>query len=185
MTDYDSRKDWRNFYGRIRGKTMRAAQVGYLGQDPVLFNASIGENLRWIDPQTTDEEISAALEAAAADFVGRLPEGLNTVVGNHGSRMSGGERQRIALARALLGSPRLLVLDEATSALDIETEELVTEALVRLKGRITIVAISHRPALIRGAEIVFNLSNGKIERAEKPGSLVAGGVQAAPVTPGH
>ncbi len=159
--------------------------IGYLGQDPVLFNASIGENLRWINPQTTDEEISVALEAAAADFVGRLPEGLNTVVGNHGTRMSGGERQRIALARALLGSPRLLVLDEATSALDIETEELVTEALVRLKGRITIVAISHRPALIRDAEIVFNLSNGKVERAEKPGFLVSGEVKAAPVTPPH
>nr|WP_249788594.1 ABC transporter ATP-binding protein [Bradyrhizobium sp. G127] len=159
--------------------------IGYLGQDPVLFNASIGENLRWINPQTTDEEIGTALEAAAANFVGRLPEGLDTVVGNHGSRMSGGERQRIALARALLGSPRLLVLDEATSSLDIETEELVTEALVRLKGRITIVAISHRPALIRNAEIVFHLSNGKVERVEKPDSQVAGEVQSAPVARCH
>lgn len=142
--------------------------IGYLGQDPILFNASIGENLRWIRPHTTDAEIRSALEAAAADFIERLPDGLDTIVGDHGSRLSGGERQRIALARALLGSPRLLVLDEATSSLDSETEEIVTKALVRLKGRITIVAISHRPALVREADFVINLSNGRAERIETP-----------------
>jgi ATP-binding cassette subfamily C protein len=140
--------------------------IGYLGQDPMLFNASIGENLRWIRPQTTDDEIRAALAAAAADFAGRLPDGLNTLVGDHGSRLSGGERQRVALARALLGSPRLLVLDEATSSLDSETEEIVTKALLRLKGKITIVAISHRPALVREADFVINLSNGHAEKVE-------------------
>jgi ATP-binding cassette subfamily C protein len=138
--------------------------IGYLGQDPILFNSSIRENLRWIKPQTTDEEIYAALEAAAADFVQRLPHGLDTVVGDHGSRLSGGERQRIALARALLGHPRLLVLDEATSSLDAETEEIVTRALVKLKDRITIVAITHRPALVREADFVINLHNGKAEQ---------------------
>lgn len=142
--------------------------IGYLGQDPMLFNASIGENLRWIRPQTTDDEIHAALEAAAADFVFALPNGLSTIVGDHGGRLSGGERQRIALARALLGSPRLLVLDEATSSLDAETEEIVTKALVRLKGRITIIAISHRPALVREADFVINLGNGRAERIETP-----------------
>ncbi len=134
----------------------------------MLFNASIGENLRWIRPHTTDAEIRSALEAAAADFVERLPDGLDTMVGDHGSRLSGGERQRIALARALLGSPRLLVLDEATSSLDSETEEIVTKALLRLKGRITIVAISHRPALVREADFVINLSSGRAERIETP-----------------
>jgi ATP-binding cassette subfamily C protein len=140
--------------------------VGYLGQDPILFNSSIRENLRWIKPQTTDQEIYAALEAAAADFVRRLPNGLDTLVGDHGGRLSGGERQRIALARALLGHPRLLVLDEATSALDAETEEIVTRALAKLKGSITIVAITHRPALVREADFVINLHNGKAERME-------------------
>lgn len=140
--------------------------IGYLGQDPLLFNSTIRENLCWIKPQTADEEIYAALEAAAADFVRRLPNGLDTLVGDHGSRLSGGERQRIALARALLGHPRLLVLDEATSALDAETEEIVTRALVKLKGRITIVAITHRPALVREADVVINLHNGKAERVE-------------------
>lgn len=142
--------------------------IGYLGRDPMLFNSSIGDNLRWIRPQTTDDEIHAALEAAAADFVRNLPNGLGTIVGDHGSRLSGGERQRIALARALLGSPRLLVLDEATSSLDAETEEIVTRALIQLKGRITIVAISHRPALVREADFVINLGNGRAERIETP-----------------
>ncbi|MGD9838207.1 MAG: ABC transporter ATP-binding protein [Afipia sp.] len=138
--------------------------IGYLGQDPVLFNASIRDNLRWIRPQTTDEEIRVALNAAAADFVQRLPDGLDTLVGDHGNRLSGGERQRIALARALLGHPRLLVLDEATSSLDADTEELVTQALARVKGRITVIAITHRPALVREADFVINLEKGKAER---------------------
>jgi ATP-binding cassette subfamily C protein len=142
--------------------------IGYLGQDPILFNTSISENLRWIRPQITDEEIRAALDAAAADFVERMPKGFETIVGDHGSRISGGERQRIALARALLGSPRLLVLDEATSSLDAATEEIVTQALLKLKGRITIIAISHRPALVREADFVINLNNGRAERIENP-----------------
>jgi len=137
--------------------------IGYLGQDPVLFNASIRENLRWIRPETTDEEMRVALRTAAAEFVDRLPLGLDTIVGEHGSKLSGGERQRIALARALLGSPRLLILDEATSALDVKTEELVTAALSRLKGRLTIVAISHRPALLREADLKIALTDGKAE----------------------
>lgn len=135
--------------------------IGYLGQDPILFNSSIRDNLRWIRPGTTDDEMYAALRSAAAGFVERLPLGLDTVVGEHGSKLSGGERQRIALARALLGAPRLLVLDEATSALDAETEELVTEVLSKLKGRITIVAISHRPALVQEADMRIELGNGR------------------------
>lgn len=140
--------------------------VGYLGQDPMLFNASIRENLGWIRPQTTEAAMRAALNAAAADFVMRLPDGLDTIVGDHGSRLSGGERQRIALARALLGAPRLLVLDEATSSLDAETEDVVTKALSKLKGHITIVAISHRPALVREADLVIYLNEGKAEQID-------------------
>jgi ATP-binding cassette subfamily C protein len=138
--------------------------IGYLGQDPILFNSSIADNLRWIRPETSDEEIYEALRAAAAGFVEHLPQGLNTMVGDHGSRLSGGERQRIALARALIGSPRIVVLDEATSSLDVETEEKVTRALAALKGRITIIAITHRPALAREADLVIQLENGCIEK---------------------
>lgn len=140
--------------------------IGYLGQDPILFNSSIRDNMRWIRPGTTDDEMRAALHSAAAEFVERLPLGLDTIVGEHGSKLSGGERQRIALARALIGSPRLLVLDEATSALDAETEELVTGALASLKGRLTIVAISHRPALVREADVRLDLGNGCAEIVE-------------------
>lgn len=149
--------------GLLSNKAWRRG-IGYLGQDPILFNSSIRENMCWIRPNTTDDEMRAALHSAAAEFVDLLPLGLDTIVGEHGSRLSGGERQRIALARALLGSPRLLVLDEATSALDIETEELVTQALMKLKGRMTIVAISHRPALVRGAGTVIHIENGRAKK---------------------
>jgi len=136
--------------------------VGYLGQDPMLFHASIEDNLRWIRPDTTQEAIEQALRLASADFVYRLPEGLKTIVGDAGSRLSGGERQRIALARALLGDPRLLVLDEATSALDGATEASVVETIAKLKGRMTIVSITHRPALVAVADRMIEVQHGKV-----------------------
>jgi len=136
--------------------------VGYLGQDPMLFHASIEDNLKWIRPGTTDEAIERALRLASADFVYRLPEGLKTMVGDAGSRLSGGERQRIALARALLGQPRLLVLDEATSALDAATEASVVETIAKLKGTLTIVSITHRPALVAVADRTIEVNNGRV-----------------------
>lgn len=136
--------------------------VGYLGQDPMLFHASIEDNLRWIRPDTTREAIEQALRLASADFVYRLPDGLKTIVGDAGSRLSGGERQRIALARALLGEPRLLVLDEATSALDGATEASVVETIAKLKGRMTIVSITHRPALVAVADRMIEVQQGKV-----------------------
>ncbi|MCX8504928.1 MAG: ATP-binding cassette domain-containing protein [Beijerinckiaceae bacterium] len=139
--------------------------VGYLGQDPMLFHASIEDNLRWIRPDTTSEAIEKALRLASADFVYRLPDGLKTIVGDSGSRLSGGERQRIALARALLGEPRLLVLDEATSALDGATEASVVETIAKLKGRMTIVSITHRPALVAVADRMIEVQHGKVATA--------------------
>lgn len=160
---------------RVNGHTLDSLstaiwrrRIGYLGQDPILFNVSIRENLSWIFPQALDEEMLSSLDRAAAGFVKRLPDGLDTIVGDHGSKLSGGERQRIALARALLGAPDLLVLDEATSALDAETEKAVVAALSKLKGSMTIVAISHRPALIDEADFVINLSGGKADRVASP-----------------
>ena len=136
--------------------------VGYLGQDPMLFHATIEDNLRWIRPDTTDAAIEKALKLASAEFVYRLPEGLKTIVGDAGSRLSGGERQRIALARALLGEPRLLVLDEATSALDSETEASVVETIAQLKTSLTIVAITHRPAIVAVADRMIEVKHGKV-----------------------
>lgn len=136
--------------------------VGYLGQDPLLFHASIGDNLRWTRPGTTDSEIADALNLASAQFVDHLRDGLSTIVGDAGSRLSGGERQRLALARALLGEPRLLVLDEATSALDGVTEASIVETIKALKGRMTIVAITHRPALASIADHIFEIRDGHL-----------------------
>jgi ATP-binding cassette subfamily C protein len=138
------------------------ASVGYLGQDPLLFHATIAENLRWVRPEASDDDVKQALSLASADFVYRLPHGLNTIVGDAGGRLSGGERQRVALARALLGAPRLLVLDEATSALDSETEQSVVATLAGLKGKVTIVAITHRPALLDAADRILSVRDGLI-----------------------
>ena len=134
--------------------------VGYLGQDPLLFHASIKDNLKWVKPSSADPEIDEALTRASASFVSRLPHGLETIVGDAGSRLSGGERQRIALARALLGAPRLLVLDEATSALDSETESGVVDTISRLKGQMTIIAVTHRPALLSVADRIVEIRAG-------------------------
>lgn len=138
------------------------SSIGYLGQDPLLFHASIGDNLKWVRPELDDQDVKEALNKAAASFVYRLPQSLDTIVGDAGSRLSGGERQRIALARALLGSPRLLVLDEATSALDADTEAGVVETIARLKGTMTIIAITHRPALLKAADRIVEVRHGQI-----------------------
>jgi ATP-binding cassette subfamily C protein len=135
--------------------------IGYLGQDPLLFHASIKDNLQWVRPDSDPSMMNTALNRAAATFVGRLPRAFETIVGDAGSRLSGGERQRIALARALLGAPRLLVLDEATSALDAETEAGVVETIARLKGQMTILAITHRQALLSVADRVIEIKEGR------------------------
>ena len=106
--------------------------------------------------------MAVAKLAAADTFIGQLPQGLDTIVGDRGGRLSGGERQRLGLARALLGDPGLLVLDEAASALDAETDAAVTHALELLKGKVTMVVISHRLSSVRMADYIYVLDKGKI-----------------------
>lgn len=136
--------------------------VGYLGQDPVLFSGTLRDNILWGRTACDDAAVIEALRSADASFVLRLPQGLDTDVRQWGSRLSGGERQRIALARALLGMPRLLILDEATSALDVETERKIIDALPARRNKTTIIAITHRLAIVRNADIVVMMERGRI-----------------------
>jgi ATP-binding cassette subfamily C protein len=136
--------------------------VGYLGQDPVLFSGTLRDNILWGRAGCDDAAVIEALRAADASFVLRLPQGLDTDVRQWGSGLSGGERQRIALARALLGAPQLLILDEATSAVDVETERNIIDALRTRRGKTTILAITHRLAIVRNADLVVMMERGRI-----------------------
>lgn len=137
--------------------------ISYVPQDPFLFNSTLRENLLIINQQATEEQIWNALDfAAAADFVRKLPNGLDTLIGDRGIKLSGGERQRLVIARAILRNPSILILDEATSALDTENESKIQEALERLKGKMTIIVIAHRLSTIRNADQVIVLDGGKI-----------------------
>lgn len=137
--------------------------IGYVPQEIFLFHDTVRANLLWARPEASEADLRAALNAAAATaFVDRLPQGLDTVVGDRGVRLSGGERQRIALARALLRRPTLLVLDEATSSLDPENERLVQDAIERLHGELTILLIAHRLSTVRMADNIVVLSQGAI-----------------------
>jgi len=143
-------------------RQLRSA-IGYVPQEPTLLHASIRENLLLMNEQASDEELWEALKLSAAEeFVSRLPEGLDTIVGDRGVRLSGGERQRLVLARAILRKPAILILDEATSALDAENEAVIQETIVRLKGRMTIIVIAHRLSTIRHADQVLVMEQGKI-----------------------
>lgn len=137
--------------------------ISYVPQDPFLFNASIRENLLIIDQNADEEQIWDALEfAAAADFVRKLPNGLDTLIGDRGIKLSGGERQRLVLARAILRKPSILILDEATSALDTENESKIQEAIDKLKGKMTVIVIAHRLSTIRNADQVVVLDQGEV-----------------------
>lgn len=136
--------------------------IGYVGQDTVLFNGSVRDNLLWAAPEADDESISRALRDSRADFVFQLPKGLETEVGDLGVRLSGGQRQRLSLARALLREPRLLILDEATSALDMDNESHIIRTIGELRGKMTILIVSHRPNAVRDADTLYVLDNGRV-----------------------
>jgi len=139
------------------------SSIGYVSQDSFLLNDTISENLLRFNPGVREDEMLEALDLAAArDFIEKLPEGLDTVIGDRGVKLSGGERQRIVLARALLRKPELLILDEATSSLDNENEYRIQKALDNLRGRLTIVVIAHRLSTISDADNIIIIDNGKI-----------------------
>lgn len=138
-------------------------RVGYVPQDSILFYSSIKDNLLWSVDNATDEELWDALKLAHADkFVLSLPKGIDTIVGERGSRLSGGQRQRIALARALLRKPALLILDEATSSLDTESEIAIQSSLEMLSNNMAVLVIAHRLSTISKSNNVYVMHSGKI-----------------------
>jgi ATP-binding cassette subfamily C protein len=151
------------------------SRIGYVAQDTYLFNDSVRSNLAWAARDSNEHEMWTALRAAAADdFVSQLPEGLDTVIGERGVRLSGGEKQRLSLARALLRKPAVLILDEATSALDSENEQRIYRAIEGLHGEITIVTITHRLSTIRQADVIFVIDHGRVAAAGTWDELVQG-----------
>jgi ATP-binding cassette subfamily B protein len=149
-------------------------QIGIVLQDTFMFSTSVMENIRFGRPDASDEEVIAAARLAHADdFIQRLPEGYQTVLGERGSGLSQGQRQLLAIARAAVANPRILILDEATSSVDTRTERLIQKALeVLLKGRTSFV-IAHRLSTIRNADVVLVMDNGQIVERGKHDELLA------------
>jgi ATP-binding cassette subfamily C protein len=154
-------------------------RIGYVPQDTVLVNESVAYNVTLGETGLDDDAIRAALRAAdALDFVEAMPEGLQTRVGEGGSRLSGGQRQRLAIARALVHKPRLLILDEATSHLDADAQAAVVETVRHLKGQLTILAVAHQGMLIDAADRLYRLADARIaavDRQVHAASVPAGG----------
>lgn len=145
-------------------------RTGYVAQEPFMINGTIRDNMALAAGEDVDDEhILQALDLAAAGFVRTLPAGLDTMIGDRGALLSGGERQRIAVARALLRNPDVLVLDEATSALDWENEESLIRAIAGLRGRVTVLAITHRPAISRAADKVYVMDSGRVVPSQSVG----------------
>jgi ATP-binding cassette, subfamily C, bacterial len=136
--------------------------VGYVAQDTVLFHDTVRANLRWAKPDASEQEMRESLSLAAAEFVFELPQGLDTTVGDRGMLLSHGQRQRIALARALLRKPGLLILDEATSSLDLDNEKRILDAIEQLQGRTTVLLIAHRVSAIQRAQMIYVIDNGGV-----------------------
>ncbi|KAJ0651011.1 putative ABC-type xenobiotic transporter [Helianthus annuus] len=138
-------------------------KIGLVSQEPVLFTSSIKDNILYGKDGASMDEIRVAIELAnAAKFIGKLPQGLDTMVGEHGTQLSGGQKQRVAIARAILKDPRILLLDEATSALDAESERVVQEALDRIMVNRTTVIVAHRLSTVRNADMIAVIHRGKM-----------------------
>jgi ATP-binding cassette subfamily B protein len=168
------------FFNDVSTRRMRyneaRRQVGYVTQETSLFAGTVRENMLFVRPDATDAQIVQALEQAQCGaLLARLPQGLDTVIGEGGTKLSGGERQRVSIARALLREPRLLIFDEATSALDSLTEQQVTETVRRVseaRTRITLL-IAHRLSTVLHADAIYVLEKGRVVESGSHAELVA------------
>ena len=152
--------------------------IGYVPQETLLFHDTIRANITLGDPGVSSDRVECALRRAEAwDFVAALPEGMDSVVGERGARLSGGQRQRIAIARALICEPALLIFDEATTALDPATEAGIIGTVRQLTDKLTVLSISHQPAMKQAADVVYRLNNGRVsleDVGEPPAMRMAG-----------
>ncbi len=154
------------------GSTQLASQISQIFQDDYLFAGSIAENIRIGKAHASDAELMAAVEqAGVSEIIARLPDGLNTTVGEGGARLSGGERQRIAIARALIKNAPILLVDEATAALDAENQAAIAQALARLRGKRTLIVIAHQLSTVAMADHIVVLENGQIIEQGPPDQL--------------
>ena len=137
--------------------------IGVVTQETYLFMDTIANNIRYARPDASMEEVVAAAKAAFAhDFIMRFPEGYDTMVGNGGVQLSGGEKQRLSIARAILQNPAILILDEATAAMDTQTERNIQTAIEKLRAGKTIISIAHRLSTLRDADLLAVIDDGKL-----------------------
>jgi len=164
-----------NDYSQFDLRTFRKF-ISVVPQESVLFEASVRDNITYGLGSVSDERVSAALQAAnALDFVSELPEGVDTLVGERGARISGGQRQRLAIARALIRNPRILILDEATSALDSQSESAIQQALETLMRDRTTFVVAHRLSTVQRADLILVLDKGKMIESGRHSDLVRAG----------
>jgi ATP-binding cassette, subfamily C, bacterial len=142
--------------------------LGYVPQELVLLHDTVRANITLLDTSISETQFNNALKLSGVDvFLSQLPDGLETDVGEFGGKLSGGQRQRIAIARALAKDPKVLILDEVTSALDPETEAAIVSNILALRGRYTIIAITHRPAWTRIADRTYLVDKGRAKLQAK------------------
>jgi ABC-type multidrug transport system fused ATPase/permease subunit len=151
-------------------------QIGYVPQDASFFHATVAANIAWgFEGASLDDIVEASRLANADEFIRAFPDGYDTIIGDRGMRMSGGQRQRLGLARAIVRRPSILVLDEATSALDAESEEKVQSAVERLSSTLTVLTVTHRLATVRGCDLIHVFENGTLIESGSWDELLAGG----------